>query len=67
MLRHLHRQHESQSSRFLELVSTFLYFDHLDKDEQIAKVHIVKNKLNFSEEEMTAAFDFISEMQTYAF
>ncbi len=53
-----------KSSRFLELVSTLLYFDHLDKDEQIAKVHIVKNKLNFSEQEMTDAFDFISEMQT---
>ena len=55
-----------KSSRFLELVSTLLYFDHLEKDEQIAKVHIVKNKLNFSEEEMTAAFDFIAELQTYA-
>ncbi|WP_342539191.1 YwgA family protein [Sporosarcina sp. FSL K6-1540] len=55
-----------KSSRFLELVSTLLYFDHLDKDEQIAKVLIVKNKLNFSAEEMTAAFDFISEIQTYA-
>ena len=55
-----------KSSRFLELVSTLLYFDHLDKDEQIAKVLIVKNKLNFTSEEMTAAFDFISEVQTYA-
>lgn len=55
-----------KSSRFLELVSTLLYFDHLDKDEQIAKVLIVKNKLNFSAEEMTAAFDFISDIQTYA-
>lgn len=52
-----------QRSRFLELVSTLLYFDHLEKDEQIAKVHIVKNKLNYSEEEMTNAFDFISELQ----
>ncbi|WP_318616948.1 YwgA family protein [Sporosarcina sp. YIM B06819] len=52
-----------KSSRFLELVSTLLYFDHLDKDEQIAKVHIVKNKLNFTEQEMTDAFDFIAELQ----
>src|SRR6185312_10703564 len=52
-----------KSSRFLELVSTLLYFDHLEKDEQVAKVHIVKNKLNFSDEEMTAAFDFIGELQ----
>jgi uncharacterized protein len=52
-----------KSSRFLELVSTLLYFDHLEKDEQMAKVHIVKNKLNFSEQEMTDAFDFIAELQ----
>ena len=54
-----------QSSRFLELVSTLLYFDHLDKKEQIEKVHIVKNKLRFTEQEMTAAFDFIEEMENY--
>ncbi|MFJ7934260.1 YwgA family protein [Sporosarcina sp. NPDC096371] len=52
-----------KSSRFLELVSTLLYFDHLNMDEQIAKVHIVKNKLNFSEQEMTDAFDFIAELE----
>ncbi|MBE1555759.1 YwgA family protein [Sporosarcina limicola] len=51
-----------KSSRFLELVSTLLYFDHLETDEQIAKVHIVKNKLNFTEDEMTAAFGFIDEL-----
>ena len=54
---------KAKSSRFLELVSTLLYFDHLDKKEQIAKVHIVKNKLNFSEEEIDSAFEFIEEMQ----
>ncbi|CAM3137295.1 YwgA family protein [Filibacter tadaridae] len=52
-----------KSSRFLELVSTLLYFDHLTKDEQIAKVHIVKNKLNFTEQEMDTAFTFIDELQ----
>ncbi len=52
-----------KSSRFLELVSTLLYFDHLPKDEQITKVHIVKNKLNFTDEEMTNAFGFIEELQ----
>ncbi|WJY26556.1 MULTISPECIES: YwgA family protein [Sporosarcina] len=52
----------TQSSRFLELVSTLLYFDHLDRADQIAKVRIVKNKLNFSDEEMDTAFAFIAEM-----
>lgn len=57
---------KEKSSRFLELVSTLLYFDHLVRKEQIAKVHIVKNKLNFSEEEMDAAFVFIEEMEKRA-
>lgn len=52
-----------KSSRFLELVSTLLYFDYLPKDEQIAKVHIVKNKLNFTDDEMQDAFAFIAELQ----
>lgn len=54
---------KEKSSRFLELVSTLLYFDHLEKKEQIAKVHIVKNKLNFTEDEMNEAFEFIKEME----
>lgn len=57
---------KEKSSRFLELVSTLLYFDQLEKQEQIAKVHIVKNKLNFSEEEMDSAFVFIEEIQKYS-
>ncbi|PIC76282.1 hypothetical protein CSV74_12285 [Sporosarcina sp. P19] len=52
-----------KSSRFLELVSTLLYFDQLDKEDQIAKVRIVKNKLNFTDQEMDQAFAFIEEMQ----
>ena len=55
-----------KSSRFLELVSTLLYFDHLAKKEQIEKVHIVKNKLKFSEEEMDDAFDFIHQLEMQA-
>ena len=51
-----------KSSRFLELVSTLLYFDHLAKEEQVEKVHIVKNKLNFTHEEMDDAFEFIHQL-----
>ncbi|MHA6258940.1 YwgA family protein [Sporosarcina sp. CAU 1771] len=57
---------KEKSSRFLELVSTLLYFDHLNREEQIAKVHIVKNKLNFTKEEMDNAFAFISEMEEFS-
>jgi uncharacterized protein len=53
---------KERSSRFLELVSTLLYFDHLPREEQIAKVHIVKNKLNFTDAEMDEAFSFIGEL-----
>lgn len=55
-----------KSSRFLELVSTLLYFDYLSQQQQIEKVHIVKNKLKFSETEMTDAFHFIKELELQA-
>lgn len=55
-----------KSSRFLELVSTLLYFDELNKEQQIEKVHIVKNKLKFSDEEMDTAFEFIRELELYS-
>lgn len=57
----------SKSSRFLELVSTLLYFDHLEQEEQIEKVRIVKSKLNFTDEEMENAFVFIRELEGVTF
>lgn len=51
-----------ESSRFLELVSTLLYFDELSKEEAIRKVHIVKPKQNFTETEIERAYQFIAEM-----
>jgi len=51
-----------ESSRFLELVSTLLYFDELAKEEAIEKVHIVKPKQNFTEAEIANAYQFIDEM-----
>ncbi|TWT03479.1 YwgA family protein [Planomicrobium sp. CPCC 101079] len=51
-----------KSSRFLELTATLLYFDHLERSEQIEKLHIVKGKLNFTEEEISQAFEFIEEL-----
>lgn len=52
-----------KSARFLELVSTLLYFDHLSKKEQIEKVQAVKGKLNFTEDEMNEAFAFIGQLE----
>jgi len=53
-----------KSSRFLEMVSTLLYFDHIEQIAQVEKLHVVKGKLKFSEKEIEEAFDFITELQT---
>ncbi|MGG0655062.1 YwgA family protein [Rummeliibacillus pycnus] len=52
----------NKSARFLELVSTLLYFDELPKNEQIEKIHVVKGKLNFTEQEMDDAFEIIGTL-----
>lgn len=51
-----------KSGRFLELTATLLYFDHLERTEQIEKLHVVKAKLNFTEEEVEEAFAFIEDL-----
>lgn len=53
----------SKKSRFLELVSTLLYFDHLTREQQIEKIQVVKGRLNFTADELTEAFDFIQELE----
>jgi len=53
----------NKSSRFLEMVSTLLYFDHLERAEQVEKLHVVKGKLNFTETEIEEAFAFIEDLQ----
>ncbi len=55
----------SKSARFLELVSTLLFFDELPKNEQIEKVHVVKGKLNFTEQEMDDAFELIETLTKF--
>ncbi|MGO4889106.1 YwgA family protein [Anaerobacillus sp. MEB173] len=52
-----------QSSRFLELVSTVLYFDHLSKEEVKEKVFTLKEKQNYSEEEVEEAYTYIEELK----
>lgn len=53
-----------KSGRFLELTATLLYFDQLERSEQIQKLHVVKGKLNFTDEEIEEAFGFIEELST---
>jgi uncharacterized protein len=53
-----------QNSRFLELVSTLLYFDELTQELLIEKVKVVKQKQNYSDEEIHEALSFIENMQS---
>jgi uncharacterized protein len=52
-----------KSSRFLELVSTLLFFEELTKEEMIEKVQTVKAKLNFTEDEIADAFTYIENLR----
>lgn len=53
----------NQSSRFLELVATVFYFEHLDEAENREKVKAVKAKQNFTEAELDQAFEFIHDLK----
>ncbi len=50
-------------SRFLELVSTVLYFDNLPKDEVKEKVFTLKSKQKYTEEEIEEAYGYIENLQ----
>lgn len=51
-----------KSSRFLELVSTMLYFDGLAENEIVNKVRNVKSKQNYTDEEIEEAMAFIRQI-----
>lgn len=53
----------TQNARFLELVSTILYFDNLSKAEVIEKVQTVKKSQKFTDEEIDRAFAYIDSLQ----
>ncbi|WP_010648433.1 YwgA family protein [Oceanobacillus massiliensis] len=54
---------KEKSARFLELVSTMLFFDDLPIQECIDKVHTVKPKQKFSDEEIQDALNFIEKIK----
>lgn len=54
----------ARSGRFLELTATLLYFDNLNRQERIDKLHVVKGKLKFTAEEIDEAFAFIEELRS---
>ncbi|MFQ3546374.1 YwgA family protein [Halobacillus rhizosphaerae] len=52
-----------KSSRFLELVSTMLFFEHLPKEEVTEKVYRVKSKQNYSDEDIEEGWNFIEMLR----
>src|SRR4051794_949145 len=51
-----------QNARFLELVSTVLYFDNLSKDEVAEKVFTLKSKQRYTEAEIDEAYQYIESL-----
>lgn len=52
-----------QSARFLELVSTVLYFDTLPKEEVAEKVFTLKSKQKYTNEEVDEAYAYIESLR----
>ncbi|WP_077619959.1 YwgA family protein [Bacillus sinesaloumensis] len=52
-----------QSARFLELVSTVLYFEGLEKEEVKEKVFTLKAKQRYTDEEVDEAYQYIDSLR----
>jgi uncharacterized protein len=52
-----------ENSRFLELVSTIIYFEHLSYEEMKNKVFTLKSKQKYTEEEIQKGLAFIEELK----
>ncbi|MGE7606337.1 YwgA family protein [Peribacillus frigoritolerans] len=55
-----------QNARFLELVSTVLYFDTLEKEEVTEKIFTLKSKQKYTLEEIDEAYVYIEQLKTKA-
>jgi uncharacterized protein YwgA len=53
----------SQNARFLELVSTVLYFNNLPREEVQEKVFTLKSKQRYTIEEVDQAYDYIESLR----
>ncbi|MEH7333310.1 YwgA family protein [Neobacillus drentensis] len=52
-----------QNARFLELVSTVLYFDNLPKEEVANKVFTLKSSQRYTEAEIDDAYQYIESLK----
>ncbi|MDQ0218553.1 YwgA family protein [Peribacillus cavernae] len=55
-----------QNARFLELVSTVLYFDSLEKEEVVEKIFTLKSKQKYTHEEIDEAYAYIEQLKEKA-
>lgn len=55
-----------QNARFLELVSTVIFFDTLDKPEVIEKIFTLKSKQKYTLEEIDQAYGYIEQLKEKA-
>ncbi|MDG5787377.1 YwgA family protein [Evansella sp. AB-P1] len=53
-----------QSSKFLELVSTVLYFEDLTRNEVEEKVFTLKAKQNYTKEDVSEAYRYIEKLRS---
>ncbi|WP_400162206.1 YwgA family protein [Brevibacillus sp. TJ4] len=53
-----------ENSRFLELVSTILYFSHLPYEEMKNKIFTLKSKQRYTEEEIAKGQEFVAELKS---
>jgi uncharacterized protein len=51
-----------KSSRFLELVSTVLFFDDLEKEEVKEKIATLKAKQRYTDDEIEEAYEYINQL-----
>jgi uncharacterized protein len=56
----------TQNARFLELVSTVLYFDSLELEEVKEKIFTLKSKQKYTEEEIAEAYSYIEALKEKA-
>jgi uncharacterized protein YwgA len=55
-----------QNARFLELVSTVLYFDNLPKEEVTEKVFTLKSSQRYTEAEIDEAYQYVETLKQKA-
>lgn len=56
------QQLNQHSARFLELVATLLYFDHLPRKERLAKLHQMKSRQQYTEKEIDEALALLDQL-----